>query len=123
MKLSRSSSRRTRSRYNIKIKTVRGKDENVARVVEEMKKARVKLLRGDEWQIERKLVLKEENIYIPVTAQTPSYVYFYFSIKNLLVFWSFIIDLFLSKALWLFGFILRLLYKVSYFLLSNINSF
>ena len=123
MKLSRSSSRRTRSRYNIKIKTVRGKDEKVARVVEKMKKARVKVLRGDEWQIERELVLKEENIYIPVTAQTPSYIHLYFSIKTLLVFWSFIIDLFLSKALWSFGFILRLLCKVSYFLLSNINSF
>jgi len=115
LKLNRSSSRRTRSRYNIEIKTVRGKDEKVVKVVEKMKKARVKALRGDKWQIKRKLVLKEENVYISVIAQTPSYVHFYFNIKTLLVFWSFIIDLFLSKALWSFGFILRLLYKVSYF--------
>jgi len=30
-----------------------------------MKKARVKVLQGDKWQIERDLVLKEEKVYIP----------------------------------------------------------
>ena len=30
-----------------------------------MKKARVKKLRENEWQIEEELVLKEEKIYIP----------------------------------------------------------
>ena len=30
-----------------------------------MKKIRVKILREDKWQIERKLVLKEEKVYIP----------------------------------------------------------
>ena len=30
-----------------------------------MKKAGVKILRGDEWQIERNLVLKEGNVYVP----------------------------------------------------------
>jgi len=29
-----------------------------------MKKARVKVLQGDKWQIERDLVLKEEKVYI-----------------------------------------------------------
>jgi len=33
-------------------------------VVEEMKKAEVKVLRNDEWQIENKLVLKEKKIYV-----------------------------------------------------------
>ena len=28
-----------------------------------MKKAKVKVLQGDEWQIERNLVLKEEKVY------------------------------------------------------------
>ena len=29
-----------------------------------MKKAEVKVVRGDEWQIERELVLKESKIYV-----------------------------------------------------------
>jgi len=32
-----------------KIKKARGKDKEVIRVVEEMKKAEVKILRGDKW--------------------------------------------------------------------------
>ena len=64
MKTSRSNNRRTRSRYNIKIKTAREKDDKVVRVVEEMKKAEMKILRDKEWQIERELVLKKENLYI-----------------------------------------------------------
>ena len=64
MKTSRSNNRRTRSRYNIKIKTAREKDDKVVRVVKEMKKAEMKILRDKEWQIERELVLKKENLYI-----------------------------------------------------------
>ena len=30
-----------------------------------MKKAGVKILRGDEWQIERNLVLKKGKVYVP----------------------------------------------------------
>ena len=30
-----------------------------------MKKAEVKVLQGNEWQIKRELVLKEEKIYMP----------------------------------------------------------
>jgi len=48
-----------------KIKKARGKDEEVVRVVEEMKKAGVKVLRGEKWQIEEDLVLKEKKIYVP----------------------------------------------------------
>jgi len=33
--------------------------------VEEIKKTEVKILRGNKWQIERKLVLKEEKVYVP----------------------------------------------------------
>ena len=30
-----------------------------------MKKAKVKILKGEEWQIEGDLVLKEEKVYVP----------------------------------------------------------
>ena len=48
-----------------KIKKARSKDEDVVRVVEEMKKAGVKELRGNEWKMEDELVLKEGKIYVP----------------------------------------------------------
>jgi len=48
-----------------KIKKERSKDEDVVRVVEEIKKAGVKELRGNEWKIEGDLVLKEGKVYMP----------------------------------------------------------
>jgi len=48
-----------------KIKKARSKDEDVVRVVEEMKKAGVRELHDNEWQIEGELVLKEGKVYIP----------------------------------------------------------
>ena len=48
-----------------KIKKARSKDEEVVRIVEEMKKANVKELRGEEWRIEEDLVIKEGKIYVP----------------------------------------------------------
>ena len=48
-----------------KIKKARSKDEDVVRVVEEMKKAGVRELRGDEWKLEEDLVLKEGKVYMP----------------------------------------------------------
>jgi len=47
-----------------KIKRARKKDEEVVRIVEEMKKVKIKELQGEEWQIEGDLVLKEEKIYV-----------------------------------------------------------
>jgi len=47
-----------------KIKKARSKNKDVVRVVEEMKKAKVKELRGSEWKIEGELVLKEEKVYM-----------------------------------------------------------
>ena len=41
------------------------KDEDVVRVVEEMKGVGVKELRGNEWKIEGDLVLKEGKVYVP----------------------------------------------------------
>ena len=48
-----------------KIKEARDKDKEVIKVMEEMKKAGVKMLRDEEWQIEKGLVLKEESVYVP----------------------------------------------------------
>ena len=48
-----------------RIKEVRDKDKEVIKVVEEMKKAGVKMLRDEEWQIEEGLVLKEGKVYVP----------------------------------------------------------
>jgi len=47
-----------------KIKKARSKDEDVVRVVEEMKKTKVKELQENEWKIEREMVLKEGKVYI-----------------------------------------------------------
>ena len=48
-----------------KIKEARDKDEEVIKAVEEMRKAGVKMLRNEEWQIEKGLVLKEGRVYVP----------------------------------------------------------
>ena len=48
-----------------KIKKARSKNEDIVRVVEEMKKIGVRELRGDEWKLEEDLVLKEGKVYVP----------------------------------------------------------
>jgi len=48
-----------------RIKKARGKDEEIVRIVEEMKKAKIKAIQGEEWRIEGELVLKEGKIYVP----------------------------------------------------------
>jgi len=48
-----------------KIKIARSKNKEVVRVVEKMKKAGVKVLKREEWQIERDLVLKKRKVYVP----------------------------------------------------------
>ena len=48
-----------------KIKEARDKDKEVIKVVEEMKKAEVKILRDEEWQVEKGFVLKEERVHVP----------------------------------------------------------
>jgi len=47
-----------------KIKKARSKDEEVVRIVEEMKKAKVKAIQREEWQIEGDLILKKEKVYV-----------------------------------------------------------
>jgi len=47
-----------------KIRKTRSKDKDIVRVVEEMKKTKVKELKEDEWKIEGELVLKEEKVYV-----------------------------------------------------------
>ncbi len=48
-----------------RIKEARDKYEEVIKAVEEMKKAGVKVLRNNEWQIEEGLVLKNGKVYVP----------------------------------------------------------
>ena len=52
-----------------KIKKARSKDEEVVRIVKEMKKVRVKELRGEEWKIEEDLIIKEGKIYVPKNVE------------------------------------------------------
>ena len=47
------------------IKKARGKDKEIVRIVEEIKKAGVKLIQGEQWRIEEELVLREEKVYVP----------------------------------------------------------
>ena len=47
-----------------KIKKSEARDNEVIKVVEEIKKARVKVLRNEEQQIENDLMLKEEKVYV-----------------------------------------------------------
>ena len=47
-----------------KIKKSEVKNDEVVKVVEEMKKAGVKVLKNDEWQIENELLLKEGKVYV-----------------------------------------------------------
>ena len=48
-----------------KIKKLEVRDGEVIKIVEEMKNARVKILRNKEWQIKEDLMLKKEKIYVP----------------------------------------------------------
>jgi len=48
-----------------RIKKAQEGDKKVVKAVEELKKAGVKTLRDEEWEIENRVVLKEGRIYIP----------------------------------------------------------
>jgi len=48
-----------------KIKKSEARNNEVIKTVEEMKKAEVKVLRNEEWEIEENLVLKEGKVYVP----------------------------------------------------------
>ena len=47
-----------------RIRKVQKGDERVVKVVEELKKARIKTLRDEEWTIEEGVVMKEGQIYV-----------------------------------------------------------
>jgi len=48
-----------------RIKIAQKGDERMVKAVEELKKAEVKMLRDEEWEIENSIVLKEGRIYVP----------------------------------------------------------
>jgi len=47
-----------------RIKRAQEGDERVVKAVEELKKAGIKTLKDEEWEIEERLVMKEGRIYI-----------------------------------------------------------
>jgi len=48
-----------------KIRGSEAKDDEVIKVVEEMKWTGVKMLRDEEWREENRLMLREEKVYVP----------------------------------------------------------
>jgi len=48
-----------------RIKRVQERDEKVVKAVEELKRARIKTLKNEEWEIEDGIVMKEGKIYVP----------------------------------------------------------
>ena len=48
-----------------RIKKAQEGDEKVVKAVEELKRAEIKTLKDEEWEIEDGIVMKEERIYIP----------------------------------------------------------
>jgi len=48
-----------------RIRKAQERDEKVVKAVEELKKAGIKALRDEEWEVENGIVMKEERIYIP----------------------------------------------------------
>jgi len=48
-----------------RIKKAQEGDERIVKAVEELKKAGIKTLKDEEWEIEDRIVMKEERIYMP----------------------------------------------------------
>ena len=48
-----------------RIKRAQEGNEKVVKVVEELKRAEIKTLKDEEWEIEDGIVMKEERIYVP----------------------------------------------------------
>jgi len=48
-----------------KVRKCEAKDDKVVKAMEEMKQARVKMLRDEEWHQEDSLMLKEGKVYVP----------------------------------------------------------
>jgi len=47
-----------------RIKRVQEEDKKVVKVVEELKRAGIKMLKDEEWEIENRIVMKEGKIYV-----------------------------------------------------------
>ena len=47
-----------------KTKKLEAKDDEVVKMVEEMKKTKIKVLRNNKWQIEDKFILKKRKVYV-----------------------------------------------------------
>ena len=47
-----------------KTKKLEAKDDEVVKMVEEMKKTKIKVLRNNKWQIEDEFILKKRKVYV-----------------------------------------------------------
>ena len=63
-----------------KSKKAQEEDENIVKVVEELKRVEMKSLRDKEWLIEKGVVMKEGCIYIPEEELREEVVYLYYDI-------------------------------------------
>jgi len=48
-----------------RIKRVQEGDKKVVKAIEELKRAGIKTLKDEEWEVEDRIVMKEERIYVP----------------------------------------------------------
>jgi len=48
-----------------RIRRVQEEDKKVVKAVEELKRAGIKMLKDEEWEIENGLVMKKKRIYVP----------------------------------------------------------
>jgi len=48
-----------------RIKKVQKEDKKVVKAVEELKRAGIKMLKDEEWEIEDRIVMREGRIYVP----------------------------------------------------------
>jgi len=62
-----------------KIKKVQKKDKKVVRAVEKLKKTEMKTLKNKEWTIEKGLVIKKEQIYMPEEELKRRVIYLYYN--------------------------------------------
>jgi len=44
---------------------VQEEDKKIVKAVEELKRAGIKMLKNEEWEIENRLVMRERKIYMP----------------------------------------------------------
>ena len=62
-----------------KVRKVQKKNKKVVRAVKELKKTEMKTLKNKEWTIEKGLVIKKEQIYMPEEELKRRVIYLYYN--------------------------------------------